>query len=214
MAPWHAVTTGLLHLITGFAQMTGISEALSLLVLTLLARLALLPLTLGAALRAERNREKLLRLQPELDRLKAEWKEDPGRLASETLALQRRNGIRVLDGMGLLNGALQALFGLGWFQAIRRAGIASRFLWIGSLARPDLWLAGIVGLLALLAAVLAPGFRPEPSSLLMALLPVAISLLVLATLPSSLGLYWATSNGFSVLQTLALRQLWARELRA
>lgn len=213
MAPWHALTTGLLHVISGFAQWTGASEALSILVLTLVARLVLLPLSLGTALCAERNRERLARLRPELDQLNAQWQKDPGRLAVETLALQRRNGVRVLNGLGLVTGALQALFGLGWFQAIRKAGLTSRFLWMGNLRRPDLSLTLIVGLLALLAALLAPGFRPEPSSLLMVLLPVALSVLAMATLPSSLGFFWAASNGFDVLQVLALRALRARELK-
>jgi membrane protein insertase Oxa1/YidC/SpoIIIJ len=38
-----------------------------------------------------------------------------------------------------------------------------------------------------------------------------VSVLNTATLPSAIGLYWATSNALTVIQTLALRSLLARK---
>jgi membrane protein insertase Oxa1/YidC/SpoIIIJ len=40
-----------------------------------------------------------------------------------------------------------------------------------------------------------------------------ISVIFIAAMPSALGIYWATSNVCTVLQTLALRGLLARQAR-
>jgi YidC/Oxa1 family membrane protein insertase len=133
-------------------------------------------------------------------------------MATETMRLYRENKIRFMDRMSIMNIGLQSVFGLGFFHVLRKMGSASRFLWIGSIAKPDVALTVIIGVLMLLGSALMPGLRLEPSTILMILLPAVLGIIAVATLPSAVGLYWAASNGFTVLQTLALRGLLRRRV--
>jgi len=64
-----------------------------------------------------------------------------------------------------------------------------------------------------LGMALIPGTSTDPSMLPMLAIPVLISVIAVAALPSALGIYWATSNAVTVAQTLALRGLLARQRR-
>lgn len=73
----------------------GADVAIALVILTLVARLCLLPFAVSV-LRAERAR---LALAPELARLRKRHASDPSRLARELLAAHRRAGISPLAGL-------------------------------------------------------------------------------------------------------------------
>ena len=188
----------------------GLSEAVSILAFTLFARLALLPLSLKAAYRAHQNKEALERIKPTLEGLRETHKANPSELAAQTAALYREQGITFLDKVSLLNMGSQGILGLGIFQTLKRASFQSGFLWISNLAKPDLVLTLLISLLMLLGAALMPGATAHPSTLLMVLIPIVVTVFAIAVMPSALGLYWATSNAVTVAQTLALRRMLAR----
>lgn len=203
--------THLLEAALGFlgAQL-GFSEAVSIIVLTLIARGALMPVSLTAAYKAQKSKEAMERIKPALEALRETHQDSPSELAAQTMALYRQNGITFMDKVSVLNMGSQGIFGLGIFQVLKRTVFNSRFLWISNLARPDLALTVLVGALMLLGTALMPGATGSTSMLLMIAVPVVISIIAVAALPSALGLYWATSNAVTVLQTLALRGLLAR----
>lgn len=205
------IWTHLLEAALGFlgAQL-GFSEAVSIIVLTLIARGALMPVSLTAAYKAQKSKEAMERIKPALEALRATHKDNPSELAAQTMALYRQNGITFMDKVSVLNMGSQGIFGLGIFQVLKRTVFNSRFLWIPNLARPDLALTVLVGALMLLGTALMPGATGSTSMWLMIAVPVVISIIAVAALPSALGLYWATSNAVTVLQTLALRGLLAR----
>lgn len=195
------------------AAQLGLSEALAIIVLTLIARAAMLPVSLASAYRMQINKEAVARLKPTLEALRERLKADPAELARQTMALYRENGVQFIDKLSLLNIGSQSVFGLGLFQALNRISFDSKFLWIANLAKPDLWLTLLVGALMLLGMTLMPGALHETNMLLMMAVAVIVSVVTIAALPSALGLYWATSNAATVLQTLALRGLLARRRR-
>jgi YidC/Oxa1 family membrane protein insertase len=188
----------------------GLSEALAIIVLTLIVRGALLPVSLASAWRMQKNKEAMARLRPELDALRAKLADRPSELAARTMALYRERGISFIDRLSLVNIASQAVFGLGFIQSLRRTIFHSKFLWIASLGKPDILLTALVALLMTLTMALAPGATGETSMLLIIAISVAVSVFAIASLPSAIGLYWATSNGVAVAQTLALRRLVSR----
>jgi len=47
--------------------------------------------------------------------------------------------------------------------------------------------------------------------LIMLVISVVVAVVTIAALPSAIGLYWATSNSVTLLQTLALRGLLRRQ---
>ena len=192
----------------------GLSEALAIIVLTLIARAAMMPVSLASAYRMQINKQAVARLKPKLEALRERLKADPAELARQTMALYRDNGVRFVDKLSLLNIGSQSVFGLGIFQALNRMSFHSKFLWIAHLAKPDLWLTLLVGALMLLGMALMPGALHETNMLLMLAVAVLVSVVAIAALPSALGLYWATSNAVTVLQTLLLRALLARRSAA
>ena len=212
MGIWTMWTDGLANALALLSGHFGFSQAWAIIVLTLAVRLAILPVSIGAALRADHNRRRLDALKPELENLRRSLKDDPRALAEQTMALYRRDGIRFLDRLTLANLASQTGFGLGMFRMLRRLKFSADFLWIADIAKPNLLLALLTGAIMALALSLAPGSHPQ-MSLAMLMIPVAISIISVATFPSAIGLYWASSNLVSLTQTLAVRRIVARRQR-
>jgi YidC/Oxa1 family membrane protein insertase len=214
MAAW-TIWTQFLEGSVGFIALhLGVSHAIAIIVLTLIARAALMPVSLTSAWRMQLNKEAMARLKPELDALREQSKGDSAALARETMALYRAHGVSVIDRVWLLNIGTQGVFGVGIYQALSRMPFGSKFLWIADIAKPDLWLTLIVAALTLLGMALMPGAMTEAAMWPMLAIAVVVSVVAVATLPSALGLYWATSNAVTVLQTLALRGLLQRRRRA
>lgn len=188
----------------------GLSEAASVITFTLIIRFALMPISLSSAVRMQKNKEAINRIRPELDELKNQHKDNPAELATLTMALYRRHGITFVDRLSLINMSAQAVLGLGVFQALKKMIFSSKFLWIANLAKPDFLLTALVGILMLLGMALMPGTTFETSHIVMLCIPVVISMIAVAALPSALGIYWATSNVFTVFQTVLLRCLVSR----
>jgi len=209
---WTAWTDGLANILMLLSGHFGFSQATAIILLTLAIRLTMVPVSIGAALRADRNRRRLDALKPALEGLRNRLKDDPRALARQTMALYRQEGIRFLDRLTVVNLASQAGFGFGMFRMLRTVKVKSDFLWISDIAKPDLLLALLTGAIMALTLSLAPGSHTQ-MSLAMLVIPVAISIISVATFPSAIGLYWASSNLVSLIQTLAVRQIVARRQR-
>jgi YidC/Oxa1 family membrane protein insertase len=210
MDVWTLWTDGLANALEFLSTYSGLSQAWAIVILTIAARLAMMPVSIGAALRAGRNRERLEALKPELTTLRNRLKDDPRALTERTMALYRQHGIRFLDRLTFANLVGQSAFGLGMFRVLRKIKLAASFLWISDIAKPDLILALVTGTLMLLAMTLAP-VSHQQMSLVIIMIPVAISVISMITFPSAIGLYWASSNLVSVTQTLVVRHIIARQ---
>ena len=210
MGVWTLWTDGLANALEFMSAHFGLSQAWAIVILTMAARLAIMPVSIGATLRAARNRDRLEALQPQLAALRNRLKDDPRALSEQTMALYRQNGIRFLDRLTVANLVGQTAFGLGMFRMLRKIKLAASFLWISDIAKPDLILALVTGTLMLLVMALAPGSHPQ-ISLVMIMIPVAISVISIITFPSAIGLYWASSNLVSLTQTVVVRHIIARQ---
>lgn len=193
-----------------FGAHFGLSEAVAIIALTLVARIAMMPISLTAAYRMQKNKESLERIKPALDELRKTYKDNPSELAARTMALYHENGITFIDKVSMLNMGAQGIFGLGIYQCLKRTVFTTKFLWIPNLAKPDFLLTLLVGVLMVLGMALMPGATANTSMLLMVAISVVVSMFAIAALPSALGVYWATSNAVTVVQTLALRGLLVR----
>jgi YidC/Oxa1 family membrane protein insertase len=196
-----------------FSTHFGLSEAVAIIALTAVARLVLMPVSLRAAYQGELSRRALERLKPELLTLRETFKDDRAQLSARTMQLYRDHGINPLGRWGLLNIGSQAAFGIGVFQILQRADFSSRFLWITNLAKPDFWLTAVVTVLMLLGVALMPGTSMEVPMVLVLAIPLVIAVVAIAAMPSAIGIYWATSNAFTVLQAVILRAILPRTVR-
>lgn len=190
----------------------GLSEAMAIIVFTLLTRVLIAPVSLAVSYRGQKTRDALERIKPELEDLRARFADNPRELSERTLALYRRHGVKLFDRWSFFNLIGQTSLGLGTFRALGHLSFGSRFLWIANLARPDVWLTALVGVLMLAAIALMPGLSPDAPKYLF-YLPVIASVVAVAALPSAIGLYWATTNAVSIAQNLLLRAWLNRERR-
>ena len=189
-------------------QFYGGHLAAAIVSFSILARLALLPLTVRMTLRARALARQLKALQPELGRVRERWKDDPQRLTTETLAVYQRRGVRPFD-TGLLRGSLvQTPIFVGLFHAVRGA-LTSRageqtFLWLSNLARPDIGIAMIAFTFVGLSS-LAGASQSQPGWML-ALPPVSAAAMAMM-LSAGFGLYLAATGAVGILQGLIVRRI-------
>jgi YidC/Oxa1 family membrane protein insertase len=198
----------------GFLSLNfGFSEAASIIILTLVARTLMMPLSLGAAYSAQINKEKMERVKPELEKIRAQYKDNPQELGARTMAIYRTYGIKFVEKKTFLNIVSQFMFGLGIFKVLKRTVFRSNFFWIADLGKPDFFLALLAGLFMAAGMALMPETSGQVPMWVMLAIPVLLSVIAVATFPSAIGIYWTTSNVVAIGQNLALRGLMARRQR-
>jgi YidC/Oxa1 family membrane protein insertase len=209
---WSSFLELLRVVLFSLAHVCGGSLGGGIVMLSLLVRLALLPLTLRLALRTHEHQVIVGRLKPQLDALRKRYASDPVALARATRDLHAANGIGLVPRGTLLSALVQMPIGGGIYQTIAAsAKRVVRFLWIGDLSRPDALVASVAAGLAGAAVAAGPS---SGSSRAAAVLASAVTFLVAWRLSAGVGLYWVASNVVSVVQSLFLRRVVARGERA
>lgn len=139
------------------AHLLGGSLGASIMLVSALVRLALLPLALRSARLARTQQAKLETLKPQLERLQKRFANDPGKLATETLALHRANGITMFTPGNIASALIQMPL-LGALYSAVRSGLGARvrFLWIADLSRADVLIVMLVAGVGGLSAAIAP----------------------------------------------------------
>ncbi len=206
MGLWETLVEVLRQSIFAYAQITNGSVAYGIMVVTCLARLALLPLTLRVAERAAAQQAALGRLRPELDAVRARFSGDPGRVAAETQRILGREGLSLIPAWGCAGMLLQAPVLLALFQAVRDcAALGGRFLWVRDIARPDPFVTLGVAVLTGIGIIAGPLPEGQSRAVLLAL-PTMMTFLVLWHMAAGVGLYWGVSSAIGVAQGLVVRQ--------
>ncbi len=200
----------LLGLLRFFYSLLG-NWGLSIIALTLLIKLALLPLTQVSF----RSMKAMQDLQPEIKALRERIK-DPTELNQEMLGLYKKRGVNPMGGcfpmmlqipvfLGLYNALLNAM-------ELRHAPFA---LWINDLASPErLEIFGIgvpVMILIMGASMLVqqwttPTTADPAQKKAMMLMPFMFTgMFIIFPFPSGLVLYWLVNNLISIVQQVYLR---------
>lgn len=194
----------IISLLLSLSHTFGGSLGWAIVVFSLLIRVALLPLTVALAQRAQRNQQILQRLQPEIDRLKQRYEKKPEKLWAEMQSLYRQHGFNPLDIPALVGVFIQLpVFGMV-YSAVRSAVSAGGgFLWIRTLASPDFLLTLILVGLTGVSAYLMPSAPGQMRGTLIAL-QLVVTFFIVWKLAAGLGLYWASSSVVGILQTLWL----------
>ena len=177
----------------------------------LLARLALLPLTLPRLARsAARQQEAMRRLKPELDAARRiqgrpcpTSQRDPAHFRARRAVDDSGRGV---PGNYHADPVLLALY-----NAVRETTtLGGRFLWIRDISKPDMALAMVVA--AITAASMAAGPQSDgpAQQRMVAALPAVFTLVALWQMASGVGLYWGVSSLVSVAQGLIVRHALVR----
>jgi YidC/Oxa1 family membrane protein insertase len=194
--------------IFGGSHLLGGSLGASVIVVSTVVRLALLPLLLRSARHARAQQLKLAELKPQLERLRKRYQSDPRRLVAETQALYKQHGIRLMSGSSLASAAIQLPLLGALFSAVRTGlGARTRFLWIADLSRVDGILVLLVTALAGFAATLTPATPESPiTPRMLTLFIVGGTLVFLWSASSAVALSVGAGSGVSVLQNWLLRR--------
>jgi YidC/Oxa1 family membrane protein insertase len=167
----------------------GGSMGWSIAVVSLVIRLALLPLTLRMAYHHLDLQARLRRLEPEVQRTRRKYRKDERKVLEETGRLYQQHGVRAVEPRSLLGGIVQAPVFLGLFGAIRRGLVAGgRFLWVKDIAAPDALLAVMCAGLTAWSAALAPTVSGSPR-LPVVLVPAVLTLVFLWRMAAGLSIY-------------------------
>lgn len=191
---------------------------IAIILLTLVARGAVLPLTLKQVKQSKRMAEVMPLLKPKLEALKEKHKGDARKIQEETMKLYAEHGINPLATMaGCLPLLLQMPVFIALYMVLGRA-IELRgqpfFGWITDLSRSDVVLEmvkipfvfpeGLTILPILMAASLwglnKLTIKDPQQQALVWIMPVMM-LVFSGSMPSGLVLYWTVSNVFSMVQT-------------
>jgi len=204
MLLWSVFLELLRVVLFAIAHVCGGSLGGGIVILSLIVRLALLPLTLRLAWRAHEHQVALRKLAPAIDALRKRNRSDRVASAVAEQKLRAANGIGVAPKGTFLGALVQMPIGVGIYQmiasSVRRA---AHFLWIGDLSRPDALVASVAAGLA--GAVVAAG-PSSTSSRTAATLAAGVTFLVAWRLSAGVGLYWIASNVVGVIQSLLLRR--------
>lgn len=213
MTIWAAWLDGIRGLLDALSTEAGLGLGLAIIVATLLLRTVLLPFSWSIAYRGSIRQKRLVKLQPELQRLKEIHAHEPDVYARRFAALYREHGLTLVDGRSLLGALVQMPVLLGMFQVLRSIGDGARFLWVANLLKPDVALAVVAGLTTALMFFVNPDL-PEQLRWFMIVVPSIIALVAALNFGSALAIYWAVSNCFSALQTVTAHYVIGRRIRA
>lgn len=182
-----------------FADLLFGEYGLSILVMTIIVRLLVLPLNL----KQYRSSKAMQRIQPELQAIQKKYKNDQQKLQEETMKLFQKHNVNPLSGCLPLLVQMPILIAL-YYAIMYNPDIRTHtFLWM------DLGVKDPYYILPILAAIttfvqqkiISMYTPPNPQMrMIMMIFPVMIFTISMG-LPAALPLYWVYGNIFSIVQT-------------
>ncbi|WKA58611.1 membrane protein insertase YidC [Planococcus shenhongbingii] len=203
---WPLVAT-----ITYFKNLLG-TYGLGIIAVTIIIRLALLPLMI----KQTRSSKRMQEVQPKLKELQAKYKSKDAvtqqKYQQEMMALFSENGVNPMA--GCLPVLIQMPVLIGFYHAISRMN-STPSIDLGSflifpLAEPSIILAIIAGLMQFIVLRTGPAMDNPQMKIMMYFMPVMIIGFGIV-LPSALTLYWVVGNIISLIQNLVIYRPWEKK---
>jgi YidC/Oxa1 family membrane protein insertase len=213
MELWTHWLNAIHSLLIVLSSQVGLGTGFGIVALTLLLRTVILPISWPIAYRGSIRQKKMLRLQPELERLKAECRDQPQLYAGRMMKLYQEHGMTVMDWRSLLGSLVQMPLFLGMYQTLRAGVNGARFLWVETLARPDPVFAVLAALTTMLMMMANPDL-PEQMRVMLILIPSILAAIAALKFCSALAVYWTVSNCYSSIQTGAMHYVIARRIKS
>ena len=186
------------------------SYGVSIIILTLLIRLCLLPLYAKQI----KSSAKMAELQPKMKELQTKYANNREKLNEEMSKLYEQAGTKPTSGCLPLIIQLPIIYGL--FALLRNpltymtssnmiAAVHESFFWINDLSQPDAWIlpiiAGVTTYFTSAVSMSAAEGAGGAMSGMKYFMPVIIFLMG-RSFPAGLALYWTIGNCFMIVQTL------------
>ena len=202
---WFGPISLLLLRVLSFSHRFTGNYGLDIILLTILVKIAFWPLTR----KSFESMRAMQKVQPEMQRLREKYKDDPKQLNSEMMELYRRHKVNPLG--GCLPMVLQIPVFIGLYQALLNTielRHAPFLFWINDLAAPErlaLFGYGIPVLTLLLGASMFLQQRMSPPAgdpaqqRVMMFMPVVFTFMFIG-FPAGLTIYWLTNNLLTIAQ--------------
>lgn len=196
------------------------SYGLSIIAVTLLIRLCIMPLMLKSTKGQMVMRDKMAVIQPEMkaiqDKMKtAKTPEEKAKLQQDMMKIYQKHGVNPMASLGgCLPILLQMPFLMGFYYAIRNSPEISThsFLWF-DLGQPDIILAILAAGIYLLQAKISMIDMTEEQKKQMAIMayisPIMMGFISISA-PAALPLYWTVGGCFLMLQTYISKKLYSK----
>jgi YidC/Oxa1 family membrane protein insertase len=203
---WDQIVDVLRESMLAYAQVCNGNLGYGILIVSFLARLALLPLGLRLAKVAQAHQRAMQRIQPELDALRRRYQRNPRRLADETQRVMAREGVSPISVGGCIGALIQIPVFLALYAAVRQvASLGGRFLWIRDISRPDA-VVGILATVFTLAATASGSSGPAPNRTIVLLMSGVLAAVALSKMAAGVGLYWGLSSLIGAAQGLVVQR--------
>lgn len=205
---------------------------IAIIVLTLLIRMAMFPLSRRSQVSMQKYSRQMMRLKPKMDALKERYGQNRKKMNEEMMKLYREEGVRVFPA-GCLIMFLQMPVFIGLFYALRSSiGLRhSSFLWAADLTAPDrlagplanhgiplLWDPLFLNVFPILMGItwyLSSAMAPKPADpqqaqtmKMMRWMPIIFSLL-LYNYAAGLALYMVVSSTWSIFEMKVVKKVFA-----
>lgn len=193
--------------------------AVSLIIISLLIRLIAFPITKKTAIQSEL----IKKAQPELDRLQKKYKDKQDQESmmkqnQEMLMIYKKYNINPMA--GCLFSMLQLPLFIAFFEAVQRtpAIFEGKFLGLQLGTTPSIgimsgnWYAYLILVILIALSTYysfklnATGNMSAPNMQMMPLMMTVMIVFTAILMPSALGIYWVTSNAFTIVQNILIKR--------
>lgn len=183
-----------------FARIFWNQYGIAILILTIIIRFIILPLTI----KQHRSSKQMQAIQPELKKLQKKYKDDTQKQQEETMKLFQKHGVNPLAGCFPILVQMPILIAL--YHAIMRNSHINEhtFLWM-ELGQKDPYyvLPVLAALTTYLQQKMMSSQMTKQMQSIMIIFPILIFVMAMS-FPSALPLYWIFSNLFTVVQSYFL----------
>lgn len=170
---------------------------LSIILLTILIKIVLLPLTL----KQDKSMKEMKKLQPKIDELKNKYKNDTQLLNQKTMELYKEHKVNPAGGCLPIIIQLPILWAL--FGVLRKEGVVpdEAFLWLSSLSQPDpFFILPVLNGIASYVQQLIMGTSNNPQMKSMKYIFPIMMIFISYRMPGGLQIYWLASTLTGVIQ--------------
>lgn len=187
----------------------GVSWAVSIIILTIFARVVLIPLTVKqyTSMRA------MQKLQPKIKELQAKHKDDKQKLNEEMMKFYKENKVNPFGSCLPLLIQMPIFMALYFMLQSKEFPTDNAFLWINNIKDPSTVLVVLYMASQLLSSRLLTTSVDKSQQMMMYMMPLVFGVIFLFTqFPAGVLIYWVTTNLWTIGQQLiVMRIMQARE---
>ena len=198
-----ALVDFVVHILNAIYGVVG-NYGIAIIIVTVLMRIIIFPLTL----KQEKSMKKMRELQPELEKIKEKYKDNPQEYQQKTAELYRESGVNPLGGCLPLLIQMPVFVALYWAFSGNAIPADAKFLWF-TLKQPDrLFMIGNfaflnVGVTYIQQKIMTSATSGQESSQQMQTMLYMMPLMMLFIfykMPSGVTLYYLVSGALSLVQ--------------